>query len=134
LHVLPAGKIPSDPGEFVATQRLALVLQDLRQHHDFVLIDAPPILAVGDAVSISMIADALFVVVRPDVIDRPMLKGISRALSSCPCTKLGYVLTNVGAKGLYGTTHYGHYGHYGRVDTGHDEEQVPLPGVAATRR
>lgn len=128
LRVLPAGTSPPDPGEFVGAQRLAQVIKTLRQQHDFVLIDAPPILAVGDAVTLSTVADALFVVVRLDVIDRPMLRDMSRSLGSCPCTKLGFVLTNVEPRELYGTAHHGHDG------AGSDEQPLPLRGVAATRR
>jgi capsular exopolysaccharide synthesis family protein len=130
LHVLPAGTIPPDPGEFVAAQRVALVIQALRQQHDFVLLDAPPLLAVGDAVSISTITDALFVVVRLDVIDRPMLRDMARGLNSCPCAKLGFVLTNVEARELYGASHYGH----DVKGRGSDEQRAPLRGVAATPR
>ena len=128
LNVLPAGTIPPDPGELVGAQRLALVIKTLRQEHDFVLIDAPPILAVGDAVSLSTIADALFVVVRLDAIDRQMLRDMSRALSSCPCAKLGFVVTNVEPKDLYGTARYSHNA------AASDSRRTPLRGVATTPR
>jgi capsular exopolysaccharide synthesis family protein len=128
LDVLPAGTIPPDPGEFVGAHRLALVLRTIAQRHDFVLIDSPPILAVGDGVSLSTIVDAMFVVVRLDVIDRRTLREMSRAVSSCPCATLGFVLTNVEAKELYGTAHYGHDAR------GSDDTRTPLRGVAATPR
>ena len=128
LYVLPAGTIPPDPGEFVGSQRLAQIVGGLRARFDFVLIDAPPILAVGDAVSLSVLADALFVVVRLDVIDRPTLRDLSRALNSCPCLRLGFVLTNVEVKEFYGTAHYGQAAR----ESGRQHTEVR--GVAATPR
>jgi len=127
LRVLPAGPIPPDPGEFVGAQRLAVLMSTLRQQYDFVLIDAPPVLAVGDAVSLSTISDALFVVVRLDVLNRPMLRDLSRVLRSCPCAKLGFALTNAGTREMYGTQ----YGHAVKEAT---EEPTPLRGIAASPR
>ena len=60
--------------------------------------------------SLSTLADAMFVVVRMDVIDRPMLRDMARTLNSCPCAKLGFVLTNVEARELYGGASYGQGG------------------------
>ncbi len=107
LFVVTSGTVAHDPGEFVGSHGLAEVVGELRKRFDFVLIDAPPILAVGDAVLLSVLADALFVVVRLDTIDRPALRDLSRALKSCQCPKLGFVQTNVEPKELYGTAQYG---------------------------
>ena len=128
LNVLAAGTIPPDPGEFVGTQRLAHVMGTLREQHDFVFVDAPPILAVGDAMSLSTLVDDLFVVVRLDVIDRPMLRDMARALRSCPCGRLGFVLTNVDAHELYGSAQYT----YAPEATA--EPRTPLRGVASSSR
>ena len=48
LHVLAAGAIPPNPGEFIGTARLAEILRHLREHSDIVLVDAPPLFHVGD--------------------------------------------------------------------------------------
>ena len=126
LNVLPAGTIPPDPGEFVGTPQLAAVLEKLRQQHDFVLIDAPPILVVGDAMSLSTLVDDLFVVVRLDVTNRPMLNDMARALRSCACGRLGFVLTNVDASDVYGTAHHQ------QAFASPDESSTPLRGVASS--
>jgi len=47
LFVLPSGRLPAHPGEFVGTDSVAKVLQRLRRDFDFVLVDAPPAARVG---------------------------------------------------------------------------------------
>jgi Mrp family chromosome partitioning ATPase/capsular polysaccharide biosynthesis protein len=92
LNVLPAGTLPPDAGEFVGTESVGKILASLGEQFDYVLIDAPPLLAVGDAVSLSAAADAMFVIVRLNVVHRGMLKELARLLEGCPAEKLGYVL------------------------------------------
>lgn len=93
LDVLPAGSTPPNPGEFVASSAVAKVLDNLSEIADLVLVDAPPLLAVSDAVTLGARVDAVFVTVRLNVTDRAILDDLARALSACPCAKLGYVLT-----------------------------------------
>jgi succinoglycan biosynthesis transport protein ExoP len=92
INVLPGGTMPADAGEFVGTEPVGRILKTLGEQFDYVLIDAPPLLAVGDALALSVSADAMFVVVRLKVVHRGMLKELARLLEGCPAEKLGYVL------------------------------------------
>jgi Mrp family chromosome partitioning ATPase/capsular polysaccharide biosynthesis protein len=105
LHVLTAGPPPPDPGEFVATTRLANILQELRERADLVIVDTPPVLRVGDALTLSARVDAVVVVARTNIVRRPMLQELHRLLSTAPAAKLGFVLTGAGSEEAYG---YGH--------------------------
>ena len=89
---LPAGFLPASPGELVGTRAVANILDELREGADFVLVDAPPLLAVSDALTLSTRVDALLVVVRLGVVDRPMLRELHRQLDVSPARKLGFVL------------------------------------------
>jgi capsular exopolysaccharide synthesis family protein len=108
LRVLGSGAPPPSPGEFVGTQSLAHILERLRAEHDFVLVDAPPLLAVGDAITISTRVDAMFALVRLGLTDRQMLRDFSRALRTIPTHKLGFVLTGVETREMYGGANYGY--------------------------
>jgi Mrp family chromosome partitioning ATPase len=94
LQVLPAGTIPLDAGELVGSEALGKILEKLRKQFDFVLIDAPPLLVVGDAMTLSAKVDAIFVVTRLKVAHRGMLHEIARLLETCPAEKLGYVVAS----------------------------------------
>ena len=108
LSVLAAGVLPANPGEFIGTDALARVLSDLRAKYDLVLIDAPPMCVVGDAMTLSAKVDALIVVTRLGIVDRSMMHELARELNASPAPKLGFVLTGADRRDNYGTS--GYYG------------------------
>lgn len=110
LCVLPAGDITLDPGEFVSSPRLVTLVRELEQRFDFVLIDTPPMLSVGDAMALTSYVDAVVVVTRLNVLKRPSLEEFGRALNACPAVKLGYVVTGADGESVYGYTGYDYYG------------------------
>jgi non-specific protein-tyrosine kinase len=97
LVVLPSGPTPIDSGEFVGTQAVAQLLESLRAQADLVVLDAPPLLPVGDARTLSTVADAMLVVTNLELVRRPMLRELARVLASLPTRVLGFVATGVAA-------------------------------------
>ena len=112
LEVLACGPVPPDPGEFVGTRALADILERLRERADLVLIDSPPLLHVGDAMTLSARVDGLVVVTRLNVVRRRLLNELHRLLETCPAAKLGFVLTEAEIEEDYGAYGYGYAGHY----------------------
>ena len=110
LLVLPAGALPPDPGEFVGLDAVGRVIAGLRERVDIVLLDSPPLLAVGDGLTIAGFTDAILVVVRSDVARRPTASELAVMLGRLPAVKLGFVLC--GEAGLDGSPYgYGGYGY-----------------------
>lgn len=64
LHVLPAGSSVSNPAELFASQRMARLVDTLRERYDYVVIDAPPLLPVVDASILATYADGLLLITR----------------------------------------------------------------------
>ena len=95
LEVLPAGPAPLDSGEFVGSRAVQDVLEALEQRADLVLLDAPPLLPVGDARTLSATVHALVVVTNLEFANRPMLEELRRVLDACPTRVLGFVATGV---------------------------------------
>jgi Mrp family chromosome partitioning ATPase/capsular polysaccharide biosynthesis protein len=95
LELLPAGTIPPSIGELLQDDRLLEILDDLAEQFDVVLIDAPPLLAFGDTMSLSSHVDAVFAVIRLNRVQRPILHEFSRQFQNCRAKRLGYVLTGV---------------------------------------
>jgi succinoglycan biosynthesis transport protein ExoP len=97
LDVLVAGPEPVDPAEVIGSPRLADLIEELRAGHDLVLLDAPPLLPVGDALLLSTVADASIVVTNLALLRRPMLSQLRCAVRACAAIPLGFVATGVGA-------------------------------------
>ena len=92
LQVLPGGAVPPNPAELLGSARMAELVATLREGHDRVLLDAPPVLPVTDAVVTAARADGVLLVVRwgrtrrAEVADAVGMLGRGRA------TVLGTVL------------------------------------------
>lgn len=106
LFVLGSGPIPPNVGEFVGTQALAAIIAELRERADLVLVDAPPLLSVGDTRVLSSRVEGIVLVARLSVLRRPMVKELERVLASCPALKLGFVASGAEQEEGYG---YGSY-------------------------
>lgn len=132
LDVLVAGPLPPDPGEFVGTKKLAEILVRLRAAYDLVIVDTPPALRVGDALALSALADGVLVITRLNVVRRPMLRELRRALDTAPAPKLGLAVTGSGDGDTVG---YGYgYGYpYGGYGYGDPEKIEKERAVASTR-
>lgn len=93
LRVLPSGPLPPDPGEIAASRRLAAIVKDVTAlDADFVVIDAPPLLSVGDAASLATSVTALLMVVNIDKARRPDMIRSHDLLQTMPSRKLGAVI------------------------------------------
>jgi polysaccharide biosynthesis transport protein len=126
LEVLPAGPIPPDPGEFVGTAALSEILEQLRERADIVLVDAPPTLSVGDAMTLSTKVDGILVITRMKTVRRQMLNELSRILAGSPTPVLGYVVTGADEEEGYGYG-YGYSAYYAQKAKPADKAKVGRP-------
>jgi polysaccharide biosynthesis transport protein len=102
LEVLTVGTAPPDPGEFLSSELVADALVELSERCDVLLIDAPPMLAVGDAMTIATQTDALLLVVDVNAVRRATLTEMRRVLDACPALTLGLVATGCNGADLRG--------------------------------
>jgi capsular exopolysaccharide synthesis family protein len=109
LNVLPVGPLPTNPGEFVNSIGLSNLLAQLEERAELILVDAPPLLDISDAMTLSAHVDGLVIVSRVPVVRRSELAELHRLLLSSPAAKLGFVLTGT-VDEAYGGTAYGEYG------------------------
>ena len=116
LVVLPTGILPPDPGEFVGLEGVRHVVGALRDRYDVVLLDGPPLLAIGDGLTIAGFADAVVVIVRSEFARRPVTLELQSTLARLPIAKLGFALCGTGGLEATYVDQYG-YG-YSRSRTG----------------
>ena len=103
MDVLVSGDIPPNPSELLGSERMQSVLEVLRQHYDFIILDLPPVTAVTDALVASKLVDGMVVVVRSDHAVRGALAETIRQLRLVETRILGFVFNGAqeGGGGYY---------------------------------
>jgi succinoglycan biosynthesis transport protein ExoP len=103
LKLLPSGPLPPNPGEIVGSRQFGAVLDTLRAESDYVLVDAPPMFAVGDAAALGALVDGIIVILRLDQTTADTIKTVEDFFTRVPARPLGIVVTGVPrtAKGKY---------------------------------
>jgi succinoglycan biosynthesis transport protein ExoP len=101
LEVLPAGIALHDPDQLGAVAAIARIAQTVGQRSDVVLIDAAPLLPVGDSIALSAHVDALLLVARPKMLNMSAVESTRRILEASPAAKLGLILIGSEAADTY---------------------------------
>jgi capsular exopolysaccharide synthesis family protein len=111
LSILTSGPLPNNPGRLVESLRLRQMLQELARNFDMVLVDAPPILAVGDALNLGRASKGTLIVVEAGRTTRRMLTDLRGRIEGSGFEPIGIVLNKVDAR----TSGYGNYRAYTRL-------------------
>jgi capsular exopolysaccharide synthesis family protein len=96
MRVLPPGPLPRDPAELLQRPALRTVLDQLRSHVDFVVIDAPPVLATPDTGPPARLAEMILLVGDGRKSTRAHLQAAVHELGDAADKLIGCVLYNVG--------------------------------------
>ena len=94
LAVLSAGESPPNPAEFIASGRLARLLERLRDLADLTLIDSPPTGVVSDAAVLASVVDGVILVVSAGRTRRDEAQQAHQHLATAGARVLGAVLNN----------------------------------------
>ena len=129
LNVLPAGTIPPAADEFLESNGVSEVLEELSGRFDVVLLDTAPLLAVGEVLALSAKVDAIVTVTRLGI-DRRQLEELARQLHNCRAPILGFVLTGVS----HGDSYTYGYGYDPRVFEGWQDAERPAERARASGR
>lgn len=95
LQLLTSGPLPPNPGELVTSQQLADIIDGLKQTNDYVLVDAPPLFAVGDAAALAGRVDGVLVIINLESTTRDMIRQVEEFYARIPARKMGLVVTGV---------------------------------------
>jgi protein-tyrosine kinase len=108
MTLISGGRTVNESAELLGSARMKAMVEEMKARYTdrYILLDAPPILSGADALTLSSLADGLFMVVEAS---RTPLKEIQEALDLMPKDKfLGFVLNkHSGEKNSY----YRYYGY-----------------------
>lgn len=106
LDVITSGQIPPNPSELLVSPRMEKALLKLAEKYDYVIIDAPPVNIVSDAVSMSKFVTGVAVVVKEDFTTHDALKKALSNLEFANAKILGFILNDVMAPRGYYSKYY----------------------------
>lgn len=134
LSALTSGATPDNPTELMGCEEMRSLLRDLAAAYDWVIVDAPPIGGMADALVVGGVVDGIVLVVEGDRTTRDVaIDGVAQ-LTSVGGRVLGAILNRVDVKrnayylSRYATGYYGGYGHYGAVYSRYGAGPRPGPG------
>jgi capsular exopolysaccharide synthesis family protein len=81
ISVITAGPIPSDPAKLLSSKRMRDVMTTFEQAYDLVLLDAPPVLGMVDAMLVASCCRGVVMVGRIDRVTRSNLTQATGMLS-----------------------------------------------------
>jgi capsular exopolysaccharide synthesis family protein len=129
LRVLPSGRLPHNPSELMASQRITQLLAELASADgSLVIVDVPPLNPVADAQALlnNPIIDAAIIVARIDRTTRDEVARARSILDHHMVEPVGIVITGVRDSGRYG------YG-YGAYSTDASETALEIDPRPARR-
>jgi succinoglycan biosynthesis transport protein ExoP len=95
LTVLPCGTIPDNPADLLSSPHMVKLIETLKQHYSFIVIDSPPVIRFSDARYLSGLADEVVLVGRYGVTTRRALQRTTELLSEMNASVAGIVLNGI---------------------------------------
>jgi capsular exopolysaccharide synthesis family protein len=94
LSLLTAGDLPASPADLLGSRRMEALIANLKTRADFVLFDAPPVIAVTDAALLASRLDGVLLVVSAGQTRREHALQAKALLQKINVRIVGTVLTN----------------------------------------
>ena len=113
LYVIPAGPVPVNPTELLASGRLTDALASLESRFAHIVIDTPPMLGISDTLVLAPRVEGVILVLRHGRANRSSAQRAVQMLGAIRARILGVVLNHVDAGSFRGEG----YGYYYRHDS-----------------
>ena len=106
LDVLTSGYIPPNPSELLAAHRMEEFMNDLKEEYDYVLFDAPPVIAVTDTMIIAKKVDMLMLVTRVEIAEKGVIKRIKEIFEHIDIDIAGVIINGIQPHRYYSIDKY----------------------------
>lgn len=128
LFVLPAGQIPPNPSELLGSSMMSQLLKNLEQRVDVVILDAPPVLLVTDAVVVGAKTQGIIFVAAAGITKKRALEAAVTSLETARVPLRGIIATMLPTKGP-SFTGYGAYAYVYGDDARRPARKSLLPNL-----
>lgn len=76
LSFITSGPIPPNPSELLLNNRMLQLIETLKEHYDYILLDTPPIGLVSDALLLGKLVDTSLLIVRHKTTYKNMVRNL----------------------------------------------------------
>jgi capsular exopolysaccharide synthesis family protein len=111
LQLLACGYLPPNPAELLGSPMMKQILDALRAHYDWVLIDSPPLLAMADTPVLCSLVEGVVMVLAAEVATKPAVMRAIDQVQSVGGKVVGVLLNKVNLErnSYYYSQYYGEY-------------------------
>jgi capsular exopolysaccharide synthesis family protein len=95
VNLLTSGPIPPNPSELLSSKKMQVILDTLRSQADYVIIDAPPVIAVTDACVLASKVDGIALVIGAGMVRPEIAQKARDLLQKARGHILGVILNRV---------------------------------------
>src|SRR5262249_1156191 len=124
LDFMASGKLPSSSLGILSSSQMRDLINELKQHYDFIFFDSPPVMGVSDASILASEVDMTLQVIQYRRYPQPMNIRAKQLIEKVGGNLVGIVLNNINMSQDESYYYYSGYYHdyYSR-----DEDQEPTP-------
>jgi tyrosine-protein kinase Etk/Wzc len=117
LDVISAGPVPPNPGELILSNKLNVLLDELKLRYDYIIIDTPPIGLVSDCFILMKYSDINLYIVRHKYTEIKLLDKVNSFVTEGKISNMNIIINDLyynDSKYGYGYSYdYGYaYGYY----------------------
>lgn len=117
LYLIPAGNVPPNPSELIASEKMVKLLKELEDICDIIILDGTPSLIVTDAVILSRVVDSTLIVTAQNKTKLDDLNKVKRDIDNVGGKIAGVVINKVEVNSKQYQDRYYYYGHKSNLPT-----------------
>jgi succinoglycan biosynthesis transport protein ExoP len=125
FSVITSGKLPPNPAEVLSSEKMAKILEDIKEKSDMVIIDGPPFM-LADASVLSSRADGVLIVIRLNRTQADEALSMLEQLERSGARVIGVVLNYVRRR----ETKYFYKGYRDYTSFSYDDSDQPTLGLS----
>lgn len=117
LELLTSGSLPPNPQALIDSKRFQAFVAQQADSYDFVIIDAPPLMAAADALIMAQTTDGLLLVGRPEYLEKSSAKRAKELIEQSGIAVLGLFINGIVTKNESYSYYYYSHNYYGESDS-----------------
>ncbi len=132
LYLIPAGNVPPNPSELIASEKMMKLLKELEEICDMIILDGTPSLIVTDAIILSRVVDSTLIVTSQNKTKLEDLNKVKKDIDNVGGKIAGVVINKVEVNNKQYQDRYYYYGHKSNLPAKTKKKQASNSSIRRT--